>query len=254
MGDGCLITNTWGSYWKGLWDPWGVLDCTSLGFVCYDRHVPPKKRTRSSTVESPVLTGVISTCSAMTTSGRACKRPAVRGLTVCKSHGGGTAASVRKSVKARVTSETAQLWGLSTDTSSVSIVDELNKLARNKLTDIVALRVKISSDRVGNHIGRLTDTVVQTEYDIEGTVQSKYGQQETTTKKSGTSAWVQELHKAEQELLQIFRLLHEVTGTGDTEQDDTRVRMQVAREAARLMKGFPGMSVEDVAAEVGKRS
>lgn len=148
----------------------------------------------------------------------------------------------------------AQLWGISTDASSISIVDELNKLARNKLTDIVALRVKISGDKVGNHIGRLTESVVQTEYDIVGTVQSKEGQQETVTKKSGTSAWVQELHKAEAELLQIFRLLHEVTGTGDNEQDDTRIRMQVAREAARLQKGFPGMSVEDIAAEVGKRS
>ena len=173
---------------------------------------------------------------------------------MCKSHGGGTAASVRKSTKARVSNEAATLWGISSDTSSISIVDELNRLARNKLTDVVALRVKISGDRVSQHIGRLTDNVVQTEYDIQGVGQSKEGQQETTTKKSGTSVWVQELHKTEAELLQIFRLLHEVTGTADTEQDDTRVRMQVAREAARLMKGFPGMSVEDVAAEVGKRA
>lgn len=173
---------------------------------------------------------------------------------MCKSHGGGTAASVRKSTKVRASHTAAQLWGISTDTSSVSIVDELNKLARNKLTDIIALRVKISNDNVARHIGRLTETVTQTEYDIVGTVQSKEGQQESTTKRAGTSAWVQELHKTEAELLQIFRLLHEVTGTGESEQDDTRVRMQVAREAARLMKGFPGMSVEAVAAEVGKRA
>lgn len=133
-------------------------------------------------------------------------------------------------------------------------MDELNKLARNKLTDIVALRVKISGDKVSRHIGQLTETHTITEYDILGTVQSKEGTQESRTKRASTSVWVQELHKAEAELLQIFRLLHEVTGTGDTEQDDTRVRMQVAREAARLMKGFPGMSVEDVAAEVGKRA
>lgn len=133
-------------------------------------------------------------------------------------------------------------------------MDELNKLARNKLTDIIALRVKISSDDVKRHIGTLTETHTQTEYDIQGTVQSKEGTQESRTKRAGTSVWVQELHKAEAELLQIFRLLHEVTGAGDSEQDDTRIRMQVAREAARLMKGFPGMSVEDVAAEVGKRA
>ena len=221
--------------------------------ACYDENVSTKKRV-SSTAGVPVLSSAVSTCTAKTTSGGKCKRPAVVGLTVCRSHGGGTAASVRKSTKAKVSVAAAQLWGISTDASSISIVDELNKLARNKLTDIVALRVKISGDKVSNHIGRLTDTVVQTEYDIVGTVQSKEGQQETTTKKSGTSAWVQELHKAEQELLQIFRLLHEVTGVGDSDQDDTRIRMQVAREAARLQKGFPGMSVEDIAAEVGKRA
>lgn len=216
--------------------------------------MPPKKRTSTKAVESPVLSGDVAVCSAKTTSGRSCKRPAVKGLSVCKSHGGGTAASVRKSVQTRVTQDAAKLWGISTDASSISIVDELNKLARNKMTDIVALRIKISGDRVQSHIGTITESVSQTEYDIVGTVQSKEGQQETRTKKSGISAWVQELHRAEAELLQIFRLLHEVTGTGDSEQDDTRVRMQVAREAARLMKGFPGMSVEAVAAEVGKRA
>ena len=216
--------------------------------------MPPKKRTRTGTAESPVLSGDVSTCSAKTTSGRPCKRPAVKGLTVCKSHGGGTAASVRKSTKARVQAEAVQLWGISEDASSISVVDELNKLARNKLTDIAALRIKISGDQVSRHIGRLTETVVQTEYDIVGTVQSKEGQQETVTKKAGTSVWVQELHRTEAELIQILRLLHEVQGGGESEADDTRVRMQVAREAARLMKGFPGMTVEAVAAEVGKRS
>lgn len=215
----------------------------------------PPKRTPSKTSGSPVpaTSSRAARCTAKTTSGGSCKRVAVPGLTVCKSHGGGTAASVRKSTKARVSREAAQLWGISTDASSISIVDELNKLARNKLTDILALRIQISGDSVTRHIGTLTETHTQTEYDIIGTVQSKQGTQETKTRRAGTSVWVQELHKAEAELLQILRLLHEVTGTGDTEQDETRVRMQVAREAARLMKGFPGMSVEDVAAEVGKR-
>lgn len=216
----------------------------------------PPKRTPSKTSRSPVpaASSRAVRCTARTTSGTPCKRVAVQGLTVCKSHGGGTAASVRKSTKAAVSQQAAQLWGISTDTSSVSIVDELNKLARNKLTDIIALRIKISGDSVSRHIGTLTETHTLTEYDIEGTVQSKSGSQETRTKRANTSVWVQELHKAEAELIQIFRLLHEVTGQGDSEQDDTRVRMQVAREAARLMKGFPGMSVEDVAAEVGKRA
>lgn len=216
--------------------------------------MPPKKRTKNTPGGSPVLSGDIVVCSAKTTSGRACKRPAVTGLTVCKSHGGGTAASVRKSTKVQASATAAQLWGISTDTSGVSIVDELNRLARSKLTDIVALRIKISGDRVSSHIGTITDTVTVTEYDIEGTVQSKSGSQKSRARKAGTSAWVQELHKTEAELVQILRLLHEVTGTGDNEQDDVRMRMQVAREAARLMKGFPGMSVEAVATEAGKRS
>lgn len=215
----------------------------------------PPKRTPSKTsgFSVPAESDRAGKCTAKTTSGQPCKRVAVQGLTVCKSHGGGTAASVRKSTKARVSREVAQLWGTSADASSVSIVDELNKLARNKMTDILALRVKISGDPVQRHIGTLTDTHTVVEYDIEGTVQSKEGTQETRTRRASVSVWVQELHKAEAELLQIFRLLHEVTGVGDSEADDTRVRMQVAREAARLMKGFPGMSVEDVAAEVGKR-
>lgn len=216
----------------------------------------PPKRTRSKTSGSPVpaASSRAARCTAKTTSGQPCKRVAVPGLNVCKSHGGGTAASVRKSTKARVSSDAAQLWGISTDASSISIVDELNKLARNKLTDIIALRTKISQDNVGRHIGRLVESRTATEYDIIGTVQSKQGSQESETKRAGTSVWVQELHRTEAELLQIFRLLHEVQGGDDNEQDLTRVRMQVAREAARLITGYPGMSIEDVAAEVGKRA
>jgi len=133
------------------------------------------------------------------------------------------------------------------------VEQELTKLARNKLTDIMALRIKISGDSVNKHIGTLTETHVVTEYDIEGTVQSKSGSQETRTKRAATSVWVQELHKAEQELLAILRLLQEVTG-GSEEVDTRRVRMQTAREAARLLKAFPGISVDEVAIEVSKRA
>jgi hypothetical protein len=174
-------------------------------------------------------------------------------LTVCKSHGGGTAASVRAGKRASVSQQASQLWGISSDAGSLSIEEELTKLARNKLTDIIALRIKISSDPVQRHIGRLVDNEVLTEYDIEGTVQSKSGTQQTQTKRASTSVWVQELHKAEAELLAIMRLLHEVTG-GSEEVDTRRIRMQTAREAARLLKAFPGISVDEVAAEVSKRA
>jgi hypothetical protein len=192
-------------------------------------------------------------CKARTTTGEPCQRTAVEGLTVCKSHGGGTAASVRKSKKAAVTAEAVTLFGISADTSGISVEDELRQLAANKLTDIRALRIKISGDPVTRHIGSLIESVTLTEYDIEGTVQSKSGTQESQTRKADTSVWVKELHKAEVELLAILKLLHEITG-GTEEVDVRRIRMQTAREAARLLKAFPGISVDEVAAEVSKRA
>lgn len=192
-------------------------------------------------------------CKALTTSGSRCKRPAVAGLTVCQSHGGGTAASVRASKRASVSQQAHSLWGISSDAGSISVAEELTKLARNKLADVMALRIKISGDSVTRHIGKLTESSTLVEYDIEGTVQSKSGTQETLVKRSGTSVWVQELHKTEAELLAILKLLQEVTG-GTEEIDTKRLRMQTAREAARLMRAFPGISVDEVAAEVSKRA
>jgi len=190
-------------------------------------------------------------CTAHTTSGSPCRRRAVAGLKVCTLHGGGTASSVRASTRASISQQAATLWGISPDTGGVSVAEELNKLARNKLADVLALRIKISSEDTKRHIGTLTETHTVTEYDIQGTVQSKEGTQESRTKRAGTSVWVQELHKAEAELIQILRLLHEVTG-GTEEVDTKRLRIQTAREAARLLKSFPGISVDEVVAEVSK--
>lgn len=212
---------------------------------------PPRKRSATApSGEQPQRRNV---CKALTTAGQPCGRTAVPGLTVCKSHGGGTAASVRAGKRTAVSQQVATLWGLSSDTSSISVEEELTKLARNKLTDIIALRLKISGDSVVRHIGTLTETHTITEYDIVGTVQSKQGTQESRTKRAATSVWVQELHRSELELVQILRLLQEVTG-GTEEVDTKRIRMQTAREAARLLKAFPGISVDEVAAEVSKRA
>lgn len=208
--------------------------------------MPPQQSTSASSGRRRV-------CKALTTSGSRCKATAVPGLTVCQRHGGATAASVRKSKRAAVESQAAVLWGINSGTGGISVEEELTKLARNKLTDVNALRIKISSDAVTLHIGKLTESIVQVEYDIQGTVQSKEGTQETRTKRAGTSVWVQELHKAEAELLAILRLLQEVTG-GSEEVDTRRIRIQTAREAARLLKAFPGISVDEVAAEVSKRA
>lgn len=211
--------------------------------------MPPKQRASTESTGSRRT----KLCHALTTSGQPCKRAAVPGLKVCKSHGGGTAASVRAGKVKAAGQQAATLWGISLDTSSVSVEQELTRLARNKLTDITALRIKISGDSVARHIGTLTEAKTLTEYDIEGTVQSKAGTQETHTKRADTSVWVKELHRTEQELVAILRLLQEVAG-GTDQTDITRLRMQTAREAARLMKAFPGISVDDVAAEVAKRA
>jgi len=186
-------------------------------------------------------------CTATTAAGQPCRRTAVAGLTVCKSHGGGTAASVRAGKRAEASQQAATLWGISSDASGISIEEELTKLARNKLTDILALRLELSSG--GRHIGLLMDSkeVTDTEVgeDVFTTVKKKHS--------SGVSPWVAELHRAEQELLAILRLLQEVTG-GTEEVDTRRIRMQTARETARLLKAFPGLSADDVAAEVAKRA
>lgn len=213
--------------------------------------MPTQQRKRPETKDNVPVPPSRSVCKALTTSGERCKRQAVTGLTVCKSHGGGTAASVRAGKRAGVSQQAVLLWGISSDTSGISVEEELTKLARNKMTDITALRIELSSGR--KHIGLLTETHTLTEYDIEGTAQSKTGSQETRNKRAGTSPYVQELHKAENELIAILRLLQEVTG-GTEEVDTRRIRMQTAREAARLLKAFPGISVDEVAAEVSKRA
>jgi hypothetical protein len=192
-------------------------------------------------------------CKALTTSGSRCKATAVPGLTVCVRHGGATAASARKSKRSVVEATAAVLWGIDSGTGSLSVEEELTKLFRNKLADVTALRLKISADEIHSHIGRLHETTVEVEYDITGTVQSKEGTQITKSRRAGTSVWVQELHKAEAELLAIARLLHEITGSTDAV-DTKRIRIQTAREAARILKAFPGLSVDDVAAEVSKRA
>lgn len=192
-------------------------------------------------------------CKATTTGGSRCKASAVPGLTVCRSHGGGTAASARKSRTAKAQAQVHSLWGIAPGAGGISTQEELERLARNKLADVNALRIKIGAEPVERHIGKLVETFTVVEYDIEGTVQSKSGTQKTQVKRAGTSVWVQELRKSEAELLSILRLLHEVTGNTE-ETDVKRIRMQTAREVARLMKAFPGLGVEEIAAEVSKRA
>lgn len=200
--------------------------------------VSPGKSSPGSSVDSARR------CSALTTTGNPCSRTALPGLTVCRSHGGGTASSVRKSKRVQVHSQASSLWGISADTTSVNIVEELNKLARNKLTDITALRLKLG-ENPEEYYGLLTDGKDITDSDVHGVTVKK-------SRKMGVHPLVGELHKAEGELATILKMLREVTGDTSTE-DVTRVRMQASREAARLLKAYPGMGVDEVAKEVAKR-
>jgi hypothetical protein len=202
------------------------------GILC---RMPPQQRKTSTTSKAPTPAGRSRVCTAHTTSGERCKRQAVAGLTVCKSHGGGTAASVRSGKRSAVSQQAATLWGISSGTGSISVEEELTKLARNKLTDILALRLELSREGT-SHIGMLVDsrekTSAEVSEDVFVTLKVK--------RSAGVSPWVNELHKAEQELIQILRLLQDVTG--GTEEVDVR------------LKAFPGISVDDLAAEVSKRA
>ncbi|WNM67974.1 hypothetical protein SEA_SIRVICTOR_1 [Microbacterium phage SirVictor] len=204
--------------------------------------MPPKQR-----AQTPSGTGDSSgtRCTALATSGNRCRRKAMPGLTVCRSHGGGTAASIRASKRADVSQKAAKLWGISSDAGSISVKAELERLARNKLTDVTALRIELGENPEA-HYGLLVDSREVTDSDVNGRT-VKVG------KKAGVHPLVQELHKAENELVAILRLLQEVSG-GTEELDVRRIRLQTAREAARLLKAFPGISVDEVAAEVSKRA
>lgn len=209
----------------------------------------PPQRDRSRRAEDPQSSsGGRRVCTALTTSGQPCKRSAVPGLTVCQSHGGGTAASVRAGRRASAASEAAVLWGISSDTRGLSVQEELEQLARNTLTDIIALRIKLGEDTKA-HIGLL----VASREKIEAEVGDEIYATVKTKRVSGTSPWVQELHKSEAQLIAVLRLLHEIAGDSGA-QDIKRIRIQTAREVARLMKAFPGLTVDQVAAEVSRAS
>lgn len=212
--------------------PWGTVD-----------SMPPQQ-----TPSAPAPSGKRRVCKALTTSGSRCKATAVPGLTVCTRHGGATATSARKGKRASVESQAAVLWGVTSGTGGLSIEEELTKLARNKITDVLALRLELSREG-SKHIGMLRESEETTEAEVGEDVYTTV----KTKRASGASPWVAELHKAEQELIQILRLLQEVTG-GSEEVDTKRIRIQTAREAARLLKAFPGISVDEVAAEVSKRA
>ena len=109
---------------------WFDLPCDPVS--CKLVGMPPQQRKRASDQDSE-SSPRRNVSKALTTAGQPCGRQVVVGLTVCKSHGGGTAASVRVSKLAKVSTQAAVLWGISPDASGISVEEELTKLARNKL-------------------------------------------------------------------------------------------------------------------------
>lgn len=214
-----------------------------VGNVCYTWGVPNKHHNQQTPGFSvPGRDSV--RCSALTATGDKCRKRAVPGLRVCSSHGGGTGASVRASKRKQAHTTAHALWGISPDTGNVNIVEELQKLARNKMTDITAIRLELGGS-ADDFYGMLEDSREITENEVNGRTVKR-------SRKAGVHPLVTELHKAEGELVQILKLLKEVTGNTD-ESDISRIRLQTARETARLMKAYPGMGVDEAAAEVAKR-
>ena len=188
-------------------------------------------------------------CHAMTTAGTRCRRKAVPGLTVCRMHGGATLSSRRSSVESQAKSQISVLWGLdSGGSSAVNAKEELATLIRNKRRDITAIRATIEEDP-STYYGMLPDTqeIVHTST-MDGSGGSRV---KRATRKQQIHPLVGELHKAEMELLRMLRLLTEVEGSSEL-QDTQMLQRQAARQAARIMRAYPGISVEDVAKEVSR--
>lgn len=197
----------------------------------------PKKRKMSSTKRL---------CSAMTTTGSPCARPAMAGLTVCSLHGGGTTASSRKSTRASFIQH-AVLWGISTGAGSLSVETELRKLIKQKLADIQAIRIELSKNPE-QYYGMMLDSKEESISSSE-----HFGSEDkiVTTHRNSVHPLVTELHKAENEVLAMLKTLQGITGSTD-EIDTQRLKQQTARQVARLMRAYPGLSIDEISKEVSR--
>lgn len=173
-------------------------------------------------------------CHALTVNGSPCKNRPVKGLTVCAVHGGGTRSSQRKKAKIAATNQ-IKLWGCA-DSTPATIQDDLYKLINQKRNDIIALRIELSKNPA-QYYGLLTDTITES------------GDDSVVTKKLQTHPLVQELHKSEQELLDLLKLLQTIE---DPQQSSDMFVFQLANQMARILKAYPGLSAENAAKEVLK--
>jgi len=123
--------------------------------------------------------------------------------------------------------------------------EELSKLINAKMSDVRALRIRLGED-VNTHLGMVQRSITE----VQGTP-AEGGQ---TTTHSSRIDLVAELHRCERELVQMLRLAHEVNPSGTSSSDVERIRLQTARETARLMKAYPGLGVDEAAKEVARRA
>ena len=123
--------------------------------------------------------------------------------------------------------------------------EELSKLINAKMSDVRALRIRLGED-VNTHLGMVQRSITE----VQGTP-TEGGQ---TTTHSSRIDLVAELHRCERELVQMLRLAHEVNPSGTSSSDVERIRLQTARETARLMKAYPGLGVDEAAKEVARRA
>ena len=113
------------------------------------------------------------------------------------------------------------------------------------MSDVRALRIRLG-ENANTHLGMVQRSITE--------VQGTPGEGGQTTTHSSRIDLVAELHRCERELLQMLRLAHEVNPSGTSSSDVERIRLQTARETARLMKAYPGLGVDEAAKEVARRA
>lgn len=181
------------------------------------------------------------TCAARTTSGEPCGNPPSPGLTVCRKHGGATAASKRKAT-AKVAVATLQgLWGVATSGEGVDPVANLRTLAAQAMRDVQAIRTKIAEDPE-SYIGMLN-------YE-ESTEVSEDGFSEKRKRRSGAHPLVAELHRAEDYAAKCLQALAQAAPEVRSAEDERRELTQAVLAALRTKTAYPGISDADVLREV----
>lgn len=194
-------------------------------------------RSRSHPTSKP-LSPDPSCCQAITQSGERCHAKPVKGLTVCAKHGGNTASSRRKSRISRAKDQSYKLWGISEEATDHELKSELHNLLESKLQDATAIRVHLSREK--NAVGLMLDEV------------SDSSESYREVERLRVHPLVKELHSVEKDIVDIIKVLHSMNPEVVDENTKKMISMQASRKAARILKAYPGISVDSVALQVAK--